>query len=45
MKACRVAKLYAKHFKVEEQKKVLQEAVVNVATGTPNRLVKLAEDG
>ncbi|GAQ91274.1 hypothetical protein KFL_007560020 [Klebsormidium nitens] len=39
---CRVAKLFAKHFKIEEQIEVLKKRV-NVAAGTPNRLLKLTE--
>lgn len=33
---CRVAKLFAKHFKIEEQIEVLKKRV-NIAAGTPNR--------
>ena len=42
---CRIAKLFAKHFKEEEQTKYLEEHTVKIATGTPNRLRKLAEKG
>ncbi len=40
---CRIAKLFAKHFRVAEQQKLLQGTVVGVASGTPNRLCKLAD--
>lgn len=42
---CRIAKLFAKHFKVAEQQKLLEGAAVGVASGTPNRLCKLADLG
>ncbi|CAL8463198.1 g2732 [Coccomyxa elongata] len=42
-KVCRIAKLFAKHFKVAEQQKLLQGTVVGMASGTPNRLCKLAD--
>lgn len=45
LQACRVAKLFAKHFKVDEQEKELQARCVNIAVGTPNRIAKLAELG
>ena len=38
------AKLFAKHFKVEEQVTFLKTKVVQVAVGTPNRLTRLLED-
>ncbi|EIE21356.1 hypothetical protein COCSUDRAFT_56575 [Coccomyxa subellipsoidea C-169] len=44
-KECRIAKLFAKHFKVAEQQKLLEGATVGVASGTPNRLCKLADLG
>lgn len=44
-KACPIAKLFAKHMKIEEQAAYLQETSVNLAIGTPNRLLKLATDG
>ncbi len=34
LQACKVAKLFAKHFKVEEQQQALQAACTNIATGT-----------
>lgn len=40
----KVAKLYAKHFKVQEQVEMLQEKIV-IGVGTPNRLNKLIEVG
>ncbi|KAI9227384.1 MAG: U3-containing 90S pre-ribosomal complex subunit-domain containing protein [Piptocephalis tieghemiana] len=39
---CRVAKLFAKHFKVEQQKEYLAKVTCRIAVGTPNRLIKLA---
>ena len=42
---CRIAKLFAKHFKVAEQQKLLEGAAVGIASGTPNRLCKLADLG
>ncbi|KAK9836725.1 hypothetical protein WJX74_006771 [Apatococcus lobatus] len=44
-KACKVGKLFAKHFKVEEQQAVLKAQGIFVAVGTPNRLLKLADLG
>ena len=44
MQACRIGKLFAKHFKIEEQRTELLSRCVNVAVGTPNRMAKLAED-
>eukprot|EP00192_Tetraselmis_astigmatica_P013711 CAMPEP_0117678224 /NCGR_PEP_ID=MMETSP0804-20121206/17183_1 /TAXON_ID=1074897 /ORGANISM="Tetraselmis astigmatica, Strain CCMP880" /LENGTH=318 /DNA_ID=CAMNT_0005487597 /DNA_START=141 /DNA_END=1094 /DNA_ORIENTATION=+ len=38
-----VAKLFAKHIKVEEQRKVLQSGPVLLGVGTPNRVLKLCE--
>jgi protein CMS1 len=43
-RCCRVAKLFAKHFKVSEQIEYLEHNVLRVASGTPNRLAKLAEE-
>lgn len=43
-KACKPAKLFAKHIKVEEQVKAL-ENYVNIAVGTPNRVKKLIDIG
>ena len=42
---CKVSKLFAKHFKVQEQVEYLRAHVVRVAVGTPNRLSKLVEEG
>ena len=42
---CKIAKLFAKHFKVEEQVDVLSKQTFPVAVGTPNRLAKLVELG
>jgi hypothetical protein len=38
------AKLFAKHLKLEDQKKELRENNPQAAAGTPNRLFKLAEE-
>jgi U3-containing 90S pre-ribosomal complex subunit len=45
MQACRIHKLFAKHFKVEEQQLLLRESPCAIAVGTPNRLCKLADLG
>jgi hypothetical protein len=42
---CKIGKLFAKHFKVEEQVTFLAENYCHVAVGTPNRLSKLVELG
>ncbi|PRW59924.1 DEAD-box helicase family [Chlorella sorokiniana] len=44
-KACKVGKLFAKHFKVAEQEEMLRTQVMCLAAGTPNRLCKLADGG
>ena len=41
----KVAKLFAKHFKLEEQVEILGKQAFKVAVGTPNRLLKLMEYG
>lgn len=38
-----MGKLFAKHIKLDEQVEYLQKQVVVLATGTPNRLCKLAD--
>jgi protein CMS1 len=43
--ACRVAKLFAKHLKVEEQVAELRAAPLCIGAGTPNRVAKLFELG
>lgn len=40
-----MAKLFAKHFKIEEQIKDLQSRSVNIAAGTPHRVGKLVAVG
>jgi superfamily II DNA/RNA helicase len=40
-----VAKLFAKHMKIEEQQAFLEKEVTRVVVGTPNRLEKLVELG
>ena len=42
-KRSRVAKLFAKHFKVPEQIEFLKANPCCIATGTPNRLLKLID--
>lgn len=42
---CKIAKLFAKHIKVEDQIKMLSENAYSIAIGTPNRLNKLIELG
>ncbi|ORY60505.1 U3-containing 90S pre-ribosomal complex subunit-domain containing protein [Pseudomassariella vexata] len=44
-KKCSVAKLFAKHMKIEETTKFLQEHHTGVAVGTPTRLNDLVENG
>jgi protein CMS1 len=41
----KIAKLFAKHFKVQEQMQILGRNHFPIAVGTPNRLSKLAEVG
>ena len=43
--AVKVGKLFAKHFKVGEQQEALSKAPLSIATGTPNRMAKLADLG
>ena len=45
MQGCRLGKLFAKHFKVEGQQRGLESRCINIATGTPNRMCKLADEG
>ncbi|KAJ1674471.1 hypothetical protein EV182_003210 [Spiromyces aspiralis] len=40
-----VAKLFSKHIKIEEQKKLLEGNAVDIGVGTPNRILKLIESG
>lgn len=42
---CKIAKLFAKHFKVQDQIDLLSKQYFPVAVGTPNRLSKLIELG
>lgn len=42
---CKVAKLFAKHFKVQDQVDALSRSHFSVVVGTPNRLSKLLELG
>ncbi|KAK0656455.1 U3-containing 90S pre-ribosomal complex subunit-domain containing protein [Cercophora newfieldiana] len=44
-KGISVGKLFAKHFKVEEQVSFLQKSRTGVAVGTPQRLIDLIENG
>ncbi len=41
---CKVAKLFSKHFKLQEQLDHLRQNTVHLAVGTPNRLFKLHEE-
>lgn len=43
-KQTKVAKLFAKHIKMEEQVVFLKNTLVNVAVGTPGRILKLLEE-
>ncbi|AEO65145.1 uncharacterized protein THITE_2111847 [Thermothielavioides terrestris NRRL 8126] len=43
-KGCPVAKLFAKHFKLEEQVSFLQKTRTGIAVGTPQRLIDLIEN-
>ena len=40
----RIAKLFAKHIKLQEQIKDLKNRFVSIAVGTPGRLLKLTEE-
>jgi protein CMS1 len=42
---CKIAKLFAKHFKLEEQIDMLSKEYFPIAIGTPSRLRKLIEYG
>lgn len=42
---CKIGKLFAKHFKVEDQVEHLKQSVVKVVVGTPSRMKKLVELG
>lgn len=42
---CKIAKLFAKHFKLAEQAKFLKKTVVHIAVGTPKRLTQLLDSG
>nr|XP_011413518.2 uncharacterized protein C3orf26 homolog [Crassostrea gigas] len=42
---CKCAKLFAKHFKIEEQKKYLSKNVCHIGLGTPNRICSLLKSG
>lgn len=44
-KACKISKLFSKHFKLNEQAEYLSEHSVCVGVGTPSRLSKLVEMG
>lgn len=44
-KAAKVAKLFAKHFKIEQQIQYLQEKPLHIGVGTPNRIRVLTEEG
>ena len=40
---CTVAKLFAKHMKIDQQKKFLSSHICHIATGTPQRLLQIIE--
>ncbi|KAJ2660522.1 cms1 ribosomal small subunit [Coemansia sp. RSA 1199] len=40
-----VAKLFSRHIKIDVQKKMLKEGALDVAIGTPNRVLRLLRDG
>ncbi|KAI8816673.1 U3-containing 90S pre-ribosomal complex subunit-domain containing protein [Fimicolochytrium jonesii] len=42
---CKVAKLFAKHLKLKDQVDALSKDRFPIAVGTPNRVLKLIEDG
>jgi protein CMS1 len=42
---CKIAKLFAKHFKLQDQVKFLSKTVVHMAVGTPNRITQLLQSG
>lgn len=42
---CKIAKLFAKHFKLAEQAKFLNKTIVHIAVGTPKRITQLLEYG
>ncbi|CAM9152599.1 unnamed protein product [Heterosigma akashiwo] len=44
LSSCPVAKLFAKHMKIQEQQKLLKKCAP-IAVGTPSRLLKLAQFG
>ena len=44
-KKCKIAKCFAKHFKVQQQVAYLMNTPVRIAIGTPNRIKALIEHG
>lgn len=42
---CKIMKIFAKHFKISEQKDYLDNHIVRVAVGTPHRIHQLCELG
>jgi protein CMS1 len=40
---CKIAKLFARHIKTDEQLQLLRSSEVRIAVGTPNRLLRLLE--
>ena len=42
---CKIGKLFAKHFRIQDQIEILKSSHFPVAVGTPNRLHKLVEVG
>ncbi|XP_041353833.1 protein CMSS1-like [Gigantopelta aegis] len=44
-KKCQCAKLFAKHFKIQDQQKFLKTKICHIGVGTPQRIQKLIELG
>ena len=44
-KSMKVAKLFAKHLKIQDQQSFLAKQKTAVAVGTPNRVLKLIQEG
>ena len=44
LKYGKISKLFAKHMKIEEQEEFIQKNIVEIAVGTPNRILKFMQD-
>jgi len=42
---CKTAKLFAKHFKLEDQQAFLEKSIIHLGVGTPNRILRLKSEG